>query len=289
MLLDLLLKKKKKLPWPLQCSLAYVATRGIDEELLLAFEQIEAFCLFIGYSRSGHSLVAALLDAHPNIVMAHEFRAIKYVAANFGRDALYYLMLENTRIRGHSWRRGSGYTFNVPNQWQGSFEKIKVIGDKHGEYTVNQIASNPSLLDKLRKQIRVPIKFVHIIRNPFDNIAAMAMRRAEKGYPLEIETDIRRYFEDCKAVMAVKALAGASEVFDIKHEDFVENPRKNLNELCRWLGVESSVDYLEACSSIVFDSPHKRRHKLEWGSDTQKEIQENISLYPFLQGYDFHS
>jgi hypothetical protein len=35
------------------------------------FPDVHAFCLFDGYSRSGHSLVGALLDAHPKITIAH--------------------------------------------------------------------------------------------------------------------------------------------------------------------------------------------------------------------------
>jgi len=71
MLLHLLLKKKKKLPWPVQLSLARVASLGINNKLVSSFSEIETYCTFIGYSRSGHSIIAALLDAHPNIVMAH--------------------------------------------------------------------------------------------------------------------------------------------------------------------------------------------------------------------------
>lgn len=37
------------------------------------FSHIENFCMFIGYPRSGHSLIAALLDAHPEVVMGMEW------------------------------------------------------------------------------------------------------------------------------------------------------------------------------------------------------------------------
>ena len=35
-------------------------------------DEVKAFCLFIGYPRSGHSLIGALLDAHESVAMAHE-------------------------------------------------------------------------------------------------------------------------------------------------------------------------------------------------------------------------
>jgi hypothetical protein len=218
MLLNLLLKKKKKLPWPLQSNLAHLASMGASKDLRHAFDGVESFCMFIGYSRSGHSLVAALLDAHPNIVMAHELRAVKYVDANFSRDELYYLLYQNTRIRGHSWKRGKGYTYDVPNQWQGAFNKeINVIGDKHGEYTVNALASNPMLMDKLRKTVEVPIRFIHVVRNPFDNIATMALKEARNGSPFDIQGTIDRYFSVCESISSIKSAVGEQRVFDLRH------------------------------------------------------------------------
>ncbi|HEY9890016.1 MAG TPA: sulfotransferase, partial [Candidatus Obscuribacterales bacterium] len=253
------------------------------------FAAVESYCTFIGYSRSGHSLIAALLDAHPNIVMAHELRAIKYVKANFSRDSLYYLLFQNTHIRGHSWKRGSGYTYNVPGQWQGAFEKINVIGDKHGEYTVNELAANPKLINKLRQTVGVPIKLIHVIRNPFDNIATMALKKAKNGAPLDLDRAIKRYFHTCASVMQVKTLAQAVEVFDLSHESFVKAPRSHLQELCLWLGVQSSEDYLNACADIVFDSPNKSRHKVDWSEAQKQAVMDGISGVPFLQEYCFDS
>ena len=37
-----------------------------------AFSQVKTFCVFLGHSRSGHSLLASLLDAHKNIVIADD-------------------------------------------------------------------------------------------------------------------------------------------------------------------------------------------------------------------------
>jgi hypothetical protein len=41
--------------------------------------QLRAFCLFIGYPRSGHRLIGALLDAHPDVAIAHEILSGSYV------------------------------------------------------------------------------------------------------------------------------------------------------------------------------------------------------------------
>ena len=41
--------------------------------------------MFIGYPRSGHSLIGSLLDVHPNAIVAHELDALKFVGAGFGK------------------------------------------------------------------------------------------------------------------------------------------------------------------------------------------------------------
>lgn len=38
------------------------------------FASVRTFVLFVGYPRSGHSLIGSIMDAHPNIIIAHEVR-----------------------------------------------------------------------------------------------------------------------------------------------------------------------------------------------------------------------
>jgi len=38
-----------------------------------------------------------------------------------------------------------------------------------------------SILDEIREVIQVPIKLIHVIRNPFDNIATMMLHAVESG------------------------------------------------------------------------------------------------------------
>ena len=34
---------------------------------------VHCFLFFVGYARSGHSIIASMLDAHPNVVIAHKY------------------------------------------------------------------------------------------------------------------------------------------------------------------------------------------------------------------------
>ena len=42
------------------------------------------------------------------------------------------------------------------------------------------LAHNPmNILEEISQVVEVPIKFIHVIRNPFDNIATMFLRRTK--------------------------------------------------------------------------------------------------------------
>src|SRR5690349_19736467 len=57
------------------------------------FAEVERFCLFVGCNRSGTSLVASLLNAHRNAVIAHEFHVLPAMRAGHMRDDLFRLAL----------------------------------------------------------------------------------------------------------------------------------------------------------------------------------------------------
>ena len=56
------------------------------------FRELASYCFFVGHPRSGHSIVGGLLDAHPDVVIAHEQGSLKYIHAHFSRLQLFYLL-----------------------------------------------------------------------------------------------------------------------------------------------------------------------------------------------------
>ena len=59
---------------------------------------------------------------------------------------------------------------------------LKVMGDKKGGKTSKILIdpSNMSRLEEIRELVQVPMKFIHVVRNPFDNISTMTLRKASK-------------------------------------------------------------------------------------------------------------
>jgi len=249
------------------------------------FRDLRAFCMFLGYPRSGHSLVGSLLDAHPEMVIAHELDALKYVQARFGRRQLFHLLLgksEEFTGRGRTW---NGYSYGVPGQWQGRYRRLRVIGDKKGGGSTHRLGSDPELLTRLRRTVRLPVKLVHVVRNPFDNISTIVLKTKKRRFTPE--EGVEYYLSLCRTVREVKRRVDPADLFEMRHEEFVLRPRPKLEELCGFLGLEAPADYLDACAGVVFDLPRRTRHDLEWTPALLDRVRKGVDEFPFLHGYDF--
>ena len=85
----------------------------------------------------------------------------------------------------------------------------------------------------------------------------------------------------------MKRAVGEEQVFDLRLEDLINEPIDRLSDLCRFLGVEASGDYLEACAEIVMDTPSKSRLKFEWTPEQVEHVRQRMETCPMLEGYSF--
>lgn len=246
------------------------------------FDNIEQYFMFIGYPRSGHSLIGSLLDAHPNIVVAQELGVLKYILARFNKAQIYYLLLENSRKFTERGRQWGDYSYKVHNQWQGTFKKLKIIGDKQGGGACLRLKARPWLLLRLRDTIG-SIKSLHVIRNPYDNISTIS-----KQHNMNLKDSIDYYFSFCETIAKVKEQLNNDELFEFRQESFIDDPKKLLKEICEFLREDAPNEYLNSCASVVYKSPHKSRYKAQWSDELIEIVNQRISQYFFLNGYSFH-
>ena len=256
------------------------------------WDKVKLVVLFIGYERSGHSLIGSLLDAHPNIVIADELHTVKtwqsFPKEDRTRNNLFQAFYSNSYKMSQRGERSSkncistlgGYKYQVPNQWQGRFDKnIQVIGDKDGSKAVRDIALNPYIKDvfpQLQKAVNLPFKYIHVVRNPFDIIATMILQHISRDpissqdrkkfflNPFNASKEVQEHwakYHETYTGGAVKLLKRfGDDVITIFSEEMIENPSKELKRLCEFLSVSCSADYLKDCSSIVNASPSKSRY-----------------------------
>jgi hypothetical protein len=252
------------------------------------FATIDAYCMFVGYPHSGHSLVGSLLDAHRHAVIAHELDVLRHVRGRLGRNQVFSLVVESHRSATGRW--GGGYDLTVPNQWQGKWDELRVIGDKKGGASTLLLDRSPELLDRLRKTVEVPLRIIHVTRNPYDNIASYRMRinarprRSPMTLPEAVDDFLARY----EAVSRLQSRVDSREILNLRLEDLTADTTENLRVLCGFVGLDSPEDYLDACSKIVFPSARRTRDQEDWEPALIKEVEERMAPLEFLDGYSFN-
>ena len=246
-----------------------------------SFRDLETFCTFIGYPRSGHTLIGSLLDAHPGAVIADELNVLRFIRAGFTKKQVCYLMLWNSRRAAAGGRERTGYHYRVPGQWQGHFQKLRVIGDKMGGSTALQLKFDPLLLESLPRKVQLKTKFIHVLRNPYDVISTLHLRQRTS-----LRLAVESFFQRCEAVAYIKNQV-PQDVFDLRHEAFIADPKTALRDLCAFVGLTGEDEYYDACASIVFRSAHQSRHEIVWPPDLISSIAGKMKRFNFLDGYSF--
>jgi hypothetical protein len=205
------------------------------------FRDVRTYCMFVGYPRTGHSLIGSLLDAHPRIVIAHELNALRLFKWGFSQRQVFYLLLKNSRKMAVAGRSYHGYSYAVPNQWQGRFEQLQVLGDKKGATSAWRFYHEPGVLEWIRNRIGIELKFIHVIRNPYDVLATMTHRSRRK--PLDTHIDV--FFQLCSSIDRLKKRSQDLQIYDVRLESFIEDPKSQLEGLCSFIGVKAEARYLE--------------------------------------------
>ena len=98
------------------------------------YDSVKIFLLFIGYNRSRHTLLASLLDAHPNIIVANDYNILgEWIKNPLLSQRSKYYMYEllyaksrydvmfgvRSRLVGD---RPKQYHYNIKDQWQGRYK-----------------------------------------------------------------------------------------------------------------------------------------------------------------------
>ena len=248
------------------------------------FSKVKIFCLFIGYPRSGHSLISSLVDAHPNALIGHRTDVLRLFEKNEDLHDVFYLLLRNSQRFAKRGRKLTRYQYHVPGQWQGRFQELNVIGDQEGRMTTTRLGANPALLHDLMNIQNLSVKFIHVIRNPYDNISSWAIR-TKRG----LEFTTQRYLALCRIVRTVREQLDSEHLIEIHHESFLNDPKTHLSQLCRYLGLETNTNYLNDCKAIVYQQPRQSRYLSEWSESQIKYVEKEIKEFDFLQEYSFYA
>ena len=294
---------------------------------------VKTFVFFMGYPRSGHSIVGSILDAHPHVVVSHEFMLMNRQAifskpstTNWTSD-LFNVLYQHSYLDVQNGTRNSemtdkGYALYIDGLWQGEYDRfIDVIGDKSGGLTTSQYVYDPVKFQRNYKELAarlpVPIKAVHVLRNPYDQITTaliyalidggqltkMDFTNAKKnlisgsqmpntkGFVNEtlLRRKINNLFNRFWAASKIAELVGETNVLTIHSSDLIHNPQDTIQRMCEFFGVSIPDVYLKIASEKVFTSVSQTRVLTEWPPRMIAEVEEQMKQYEVLHRYSFTS
>ena len=274
---------------------------------------VEKLVLFVGYPRSGHSIIGSMMDAHPNMVISHEYhlvpRCVDSARDKFPKNmsAIFNALYDSSYSAAKSgWRSEKntikGYNLHVPTPWQGAFTHLRVIGDKGGGTTsivfFRHYQSAKACLQAIMDIVKVPLIVFHVIRNPYDMIATDVLwhmrqfnMRAEnltvaKPDDRNVEVHANRLFSYATAVTRVMELI---KVIEIHLDEFVADPRKAVRGICSALSLPCPEQYVEACYEKTFRKSSKSRYNMKWSPYMLQYVENKMTDFSFFSRYMFDS
>ena len=149
---------------------------------------VKTFVIFVGYSRGGSSIMSSLMDAHPHMVVAYQYKVInKWNQTLSNRVYLYKELYERSRQDATTgWRSeqntAKSYSLHINTGWQGRYDEyISVIGDKTAANTVGVFLRSKSHFSEVYTQLKetvgpeVSVKAVFNVRNPYDIVSTRVL------------------------------------------------------------------------------------------------------------------
>lgn len=255
------------------------------------FDNVSHFCMFIGHGRSGSSLVGALLNAHPNVVMSNELNVLDYLSDKLSRAQLFNLIYYTAQRQGRQGSKGGGsYTYAVPNQWQGKHTTLKIVGDRKAGATAIMLFRQPDLLTILQQVVGLTLKFVSVVRNPFDSLVTSlkkTIRLPGESEQEHLKRLVGNYFERVSAINNVCAELGSNSIHFVYHERLIADPYSSLKELCAFLDIEANKDYFADCASIIQPKASITRNHIHWPPELVEMVISSSADNHWLQHYEF--
>jgi hypothetical protein len=245
----------------------------------------ETVCLFIGHVKSGGSLIGAMIDAHPDALIADEVDALDHLAAGFTRQELLAVMAKGSRreaMKGRvTARRLQPYSLAIEDQWQGRHRQALVIGESRAGPTTRKLGADPDRLEEL-VGFAAParLRFIHVIRNPLDPIGAMVMRGGRS-----VEGAIADYAAQAERVALIVSMLKRDEVMAVHYETLLDRPAETVVSVFRFLGLEAEPGLVAACVGLIDPSRKPERQLVDWTPSQLDEVRSLAGRHPFLERY----
>jgi hypothetical protein len=230
-------------------------------------------------------LIGSILDAHKNICISHELNVLDLFLHDYNFSQIRYLITRNSKRYAKNGRKWEGYDYSIHEQYQGNINKLLVIGDKKGGTTSNLLRKYPDLLNQFQESLPLPIKIIHVIRNPYDCISTRFIKNINS---FTLEDIIDMFFNQAKCVLKMKTQT-EFDILDVHIEKFIISPDRELKRILKFFEVKDFNSYIDDCIKIIFPVTKKTRHEISWSKETKERINKEIRKFDFFKQYSLIS
>ena len=299
---SLLLSKDYKRPsylkpnvWPTKkTGFKYLLPQAEVEQSILpprVMNGIKYFTFFVGAGRSGTTIVGALLDAHPSVILARDYCLFTKWPQNADyhcNRTLLYGALHAQQIRQAIDLAKTHY--HIPTGFMGKYEDhVTVIGEKEAGTATAWYHANATIwkaiLYELKHTVDIPVKLVQVVRNPYDQAATMYRNKARNPTP---EITLKNLFNNMQAVYEMKNNLQL-DIHEVHLPNLVNNPQEELQKLCNYFELECSPSYIKVCMSKLYKQVHRTRAGIRWTPALKKIVENATRTFPWYRDYTFES
>jgi hypothetical protein len=237
------------------------------------------FLSFMGYPRSGHTLVAAILNANPNVMCSNQLNLY---------DASYIDIeyVKEYSLKKETWKD----TTQIPHVPK---REITIVGDKTGHRTVDLLGKNPKRLGIFKELIGdVPVKWIHVVRNPFDNLATWGrlnyINKLKKDKNVTERHELDLVIQKYRILNAtIERIRRSEDVLTVNHEFVITRMHNTLEEMANFLEISFDPIWRDNIRETVWNQPRLTRGQIEWSKTQKKAVDTIIKQYDWLSGYEF--
>lgn len=218
-----------------------------------------------------------MLNAHPAILLGHELDVLGFMRLGASKGQLFHAIRSSADAFSKSGLRWEGYDYRIGPATADGDCAVQIIGDKEAAMAAIHLGRDESLLARLQDTAGLPVRIVHIVRNPFDNIATMYLRGRYPILHLPLTRCIGDFAGMARTLEGLKGRLGPEAFLEVRHEDVVEQPLESLARVCTFLGVEPTPEYLLTATTIVRGPATSSRDRLTWRLPDVQRVDEIIA------------
>jgi len=228
------------------------------------------------YKRSGSALLVNLLDAHPNAIFVRNEELYGKYDKLGSPERIYNHLYNSTKRYRNKPFSANGYKY--PIRGVGYAENPLIIGHKSSTRRYIPIAESRSKLLEFHKAVGLNLKFLHLVRDPHDQVNARWQQKEWRRKNAPLDDIISHVREQTEANYKMWGHSDTTDYYQVYYEDLINRPLITMVKVCQFLMLPLIEEHLKECCKLV----HRTVEQIAatWNDDARVQVQKLIKDYP---------